>query len=516
MRRPISICCFVIAGVLSLPVLEVHALVALPSLFGDNMVMQRDVTAPVWGAADAGEKVVVTFAGHRIETVADAEGRWRVDLPPTPAGGPHELIVAGKNTVRFTKVMVGEVWICAGQSNMGVRLAEIAGGTNEYSVTNYPDLRLFVMQNLPSEKPRHHRERGGNLFWGVWFVDRLKIDYAALPHFFGQEARRDLNVPVGIINAAVGGTPIETWISAQALAADPAYRPILDRWDKIIAAYPEAQRAFEEKLKAWKAAAEKAKAEKQPLPPRPSEPLGPLHKDRPSALYNGVISPLIPFAFRGVIWYQGEASTRDAQIYRKLFPAMIRDWRRAWGQGDFPFIFVQLPEYHAPQKAPVEAAPWAELREAQALALAETNTGMAVALGLGDATEIHPKQKQAVAHRLWLLARNIAYGQAGVCSGPRYQSMTIEGHRIRLRFDAAGSTLVARDGTLKGFAIAGKGGAFVWAQAKIENDTVVVWSETVPEPKTVRYAWADNPVWSLMNREGLPAAPFRTDAPAAP
>ncbi len=487
--------------------------IVLPAIFGDNMVLQRDVPIPVWGIAAPGASVTVACNGQAVTVQADADGRWRADLPSMPAGGPHELVVTGVNTVRVTNVMVGEVWLCGGQSNMGIRLAEIKNGGSEASATNYPDLRLFVMQKLPSEKPRHFKERQGKVIWGYWQPDKLQIDYAAIPHFFGQAVSSNLNVPVGIINMAVGGTPIETWCSAETLASDDAYAHILARWEKILADYPAAQSVFEEKFKAWQAAAERAKAENRSPPPRPAPPLGPLHKDRPSNLYNGVIHPLMPLAIRGVIWYQGEANTRDAKTYGKLFPAMIRDWRRAWGQGDFPFIFVQLPEYQPLQRTPNDPAPWAELREAQALALAEPRTGMAVALGLGDAQNIHPLQKPAVAHRLWLAAAAVAYELPVVAGGPRFKSMAVKNGELRLRFESAGSGLAARDGKLEGFALAGADGKYVWAEARLDGDTVALRHPAVPAPRSVRYAWANNPVWSLTNREGLPAAPFRAELP---
>jgi sialate O-acetylesterase len=479
--------------------------VKLPAIIGDNMVLQQHAKIPIWGTADAGEKVTVTLRGQKLSTTADSAGKWQVRLNPLDIGEPLEITIAGKNTIRLQNVLVGEVWVCSGQSNMQWSVKASANPDAEIASAEYPNIRLFSVKRTVAEKPLSDVE-------GEWVACRPETvaDFSAVGYFFGRELHKTLNVPIGLIHTSWGGTPAESWTSHPKLARGADFKPILDRWTKILAEYPLAKANYDQQSAQWEKDAEKAKSEGQEPPRRPRAPLGPDHPHRPAGLYNGMIAPLIPYAIQGAIWYQGESNAGRAYQYRKLFPAMIQDWRQAWGQGDFPFLFVQLANWLEIKTDPVESS-WAELREAQSMTLSLPKTAMAVAIDIGEADDIHPKNKQEVGRRLALAARSI-YGQEMVYSGPIYTSMKIENAKIRLHFKYADGGLMAKGGeTLKGFSIAGKDHKFVWAQAKIDGDTVVVWSDAVPDPVAVRYAWADNPVCNLYNNAGLPASPFRTD-----
>lgn len=458
-----------IAGYCLLAGPHVAAEVWVPSVIGDNMVLQQGVKVPVWGKATPEEGVAVTLAEQSASAVADEAGQWTVQLGPFEAGGPHKMTITGKNTLTFSNILVGEVWVCSGQSNMQWAVAVSKDAEQEIAAADYPSIRLFQAERNPADQPRDNVN-------GRWVACSPETvpGFSAVGYFFGRQLHRELEVPIGLINSSWGGTAAEWWTSRPALETDPELRPILERADKA-----EAQGSAE------------------------------AHR-RPGALYNGMIAPLIPFAIRGVIWYQGESNAGRGYQYRKLFPIMIRDWRTNWGQGDFPFLFVQLGNYQQTPEQPGESA-WAELREAQLMTLSLPNTGMATTIDIGEADDIHPKNKQDVGKRLALAALNIAYDRDVVYSGPIYESMEIEEDTIRLHFKHVGGGLVAKGGDLKGFAIAGADRKFVWADAEIDGDTVVVRSDQVKEPVAVRYAWADNPECNLYNEAGLPASPFRTD-----
>jgi sialate O-acetylesterase len=480
----------------------------LPSLISDHMVLQRDMPVRLWGTAAPNERVTVRFRGQEIATTADEKGRWQVTLPPAPAGGPFDLVVRGGDSeIVVRDVLVGEVWVASGQSNMEWPVAMAMNAEQEIAQANDAQIRFFQVPHRVAETPQEE----GQGAWRVCSPETVK-NFSAVAYFFARELRQHLKVPVGVIQATWGGTPAEAWTSLPTLQSDPAFRPLLDRWAKILAEYPAARQRYEAELQKWREAAEQAKAQGKPVPPQPRPPLGPEHPHRPANLFNGMIAPLTKFTIRGVIWYQGESNVGRAAEYRRLFPAMITDWRKAWGLGDFPFLFVQLANFLARKPEPSESA-WAELREAQMFALKLPNTGMATAIDIGDANDIHPRNKQEVGRRLALVARAIAYGEPIVYSGPIYERMQVEGNKVRLFFRHVGSGLACKGEKLTGFAIAGVDGKFVWAEAAIEGDTVVVWSPQVPQPVAVRYAWADNPEVNLYNREGLPALPFRTDAP---
>ena len=480
--------------------------VKLPALISDNMVLQRGAETPIWGTADPAERVTVTMGDQRAVAVADENGKWMLRLKQWDAGGPYEITIAGKNSITLKNVMVGEVWICSGQSNMQWPLSHALNAEQEIADSDYPDIRLFSVKRTVADEPQTD-------VVGKWQECSPKTSgsFSAVGYFFGRELYREMGVPIGLIHSSWGGTPAESWTSHPTLESDPALKPILDRWAKRMEEYPQAKKEYDEKLAQWQKDAQKAKEAGKAAPKKPWPPVGPNHPYKPSGLYNAMIAPLIPYAIEGAIWYQGESNAGRAYEYRKLFPAMIYDWRKAWGQGDFPFLFVQLANFTSIHALPAESA-WAELREAQLMALMQPRTGMAVTIDIGETHSIHPKNKQEVGRRLALAAEAIAYGYDVDYSGPIYKSMTIKGSEVWLRFNHLDGGLVAKGGdTLKGFSIAGPDMKFVWAQAVIVGNKVVVWSDKVPHPIAVRYAWDNNPVCNLYNEAGLPASPFRTD-----
>ncbi|HEX8116424.1 MAG TPA: sialate O-acetylesterase [Pyrinomonadaceae bacterium] len=632
--------------------------VRVPSVIGDNMVLQQGRKVRVWGWAEPGERVTVTFRGEKSSATADVRGRWEVYVGPHKAGGPFELTVAGRNTLTFKNVLVGEVWVCSGQSNMEWSLVNAQDGAREAAAASYPFIHLFTVTKRTSDKPLEDVE-------GHWVVTTPKeaAQFSAVGYFFGRELHKRLNVPVGLIHTSWGGTPAEAWTSRAVLASDPTLKPILERYDRQLTDLPRLQREYEAAQAEWArkymtedagnkgepegyakpaydAAAWKsmrlpqfwetagldvdgvvwfrrevevpaawvgkeltlklgaiddfdttyfngervgstgadtpnawmalreyrvpgslvragrntvavrvydrmggggfgggemslapvgaAKADAVPLdgewsykeeatvPSRridwgsqPQAP-GPANQNSPVVLYNAMLAPLTPYAIRGAIWYQGESNAGRAYQYRVLFPAMIRDWRVAWGEGDFPFYFVQLANWKARPHDSVDSE-WAELREAQTMTLKTPNTGMAVTIDIGNPDDIHPRNKLDVGLRLarWALADT--YGMKLEKSGPLYDSFKVEGDRVRITFKHAGG-LKTRDGAAPaGFYVAGSDRKFVPAEARIEKGEVVVWSKDVPAPVAARYAWADNPTANLYNSDNLPASPFRTD-----
>ncbi len=477
-----------------------HADVKPAAIFADGMVLQRDMPDRVWGTATPGEKVNVSFAGQSIQTTAGPDGRWVVRLNPIPAGGPFELTIAGNNQLTIKNVLIGEVWVAGGQSNMEMRVEQSAGGGDAAAGANDTQIRFFKVGGALPFAPT--RDFGGN--WQACTPDNVK-SWSAAAYFFAKELRPALGVPIGVIQNAVGWTPAEAWTSRDALLADPELKPIADRWDHWTEAYPKAKEIYEHSHAEWILAADAAKAAGKPAPPEPPAPSDPSFIHHASVLFNGMVNPLIPYSIRGVIWYQGETNASRADQYRRLFPAMIRDWRSRWGEGDMPFIFVQI--------APLDAGPVdrAELRDAQRETLALKNTAMVVTVDIGMAKDEHPKNKQEVGRRLALAAEKLAYGKDLVASGPLYQRMSIEGDKIRLHFTEVGGGLIFHDQRARGFTIANADRRFHPADAVIDGETIVVSSSAVAHPEAVRYAFANFPEYSLFNRAGLPASPFRTD-----
>jgi sialate O-acetylesterase len=622
--------------------------VTLPKIFTDNMVLQRDVKVPVWGWADKGEKVRVTFAGKKYSASPDATGKWVVYLVPMAAGGPYEMVIKGKNQLTLKNILMGEVWLCSGQSNMEMPL-EGWGKINDYkkeiAEANYPNIRLFTVPRKISDKPVKDMESGK---WEMCSPSTIP-DFSAVAYFFGRNLSKELNVPIGLIHSSWGGTVAETWVSAGAIKTMEDFKGALKdlesvdwntlrsdltlkakQWDEnitkndvglnqhwedpnlkdddwqtmnlpqlwesaglpdydgvvwfrheIVLNEQEAAAGITlyldmiddsdvsfvngtkvgsimdqyNQMRTYKVGAALLHKGKNVIAvrvidtgggggiwgnaqdlsylssngthslagswkykpsvktdPKPDMNVGP--NSFPTLLYNGMIYPLLPLAIRGVIWYQGESNAQRAYQYQTLFPTLINDWRNQFKEPQMPFFFVQLANYKPALKDPAESD-WAELREAQAKTLSLPNTGMAVIIDIGNADDIHPKDKQDVGYRLSLPALKMVYGKDIVFSGPTYKSMSIEGNKIRLKFENTGSGLVSKDkyGYLKGFAIAGVDKKFVWAKAFIENNEVVVYSEAVANPVAVRYGWADNPDdVNLYNKENLPASPFRTDS----
>jgi sialate O-acetylesterase len=632
-----------------------RAEVRLPAIISDNMVLQRDTKIAIWGNANAGEPVTVSFAGKTSDTVADGRGLWQVWIGPLKAGGPFELTVKGAtNLLSIKNVLVGEVWICSGQSNMEWPLINTDGGDQVVAQAKHPELRLFTVAHNTSPHPLMDVQG----HWSVSTPDEA-AQFSAVGYFFGRELQERLKVPVGLIDSSWGGTPAEGWTSREALASAPELKPILDRYESSLNMLPQAKEAYAKTLAQWEEKnlyidagnkgeplgyADPATAttdwSKMDLPqqfetagllidgavwfrrsidlpeswrgkdlvlmlppvddhdityfngtkvgatgretpnsyavlrkytvpgslvhpgrnviamrvfdsageggfsrggamsigPGGSETIAlrgswdykveralePKHPDwgtrpevagvnnqnDPSVLYNAMIAPLVPFVIRGAIWYQGESNAGRAYQYRTLFPTMIRNWRSAWAR-EFPFYFVQLANWRA-RKAEPDESDWAELREAQMMTLREPQTGMAVAIDIGG-EDLHPRNKLDVGRRLAAWALAATYGQKVVPSGPLFERYTIEGNKVRVSFKHGGGLKTIDGGPVKGFAIAGEDRRFVWADARIDGDTVVISSPAVPKPVAVRYGWADNPIVNLYNSAGLPASPFRTD-----
>lgn len=634
----------------------------LADVFSDNMVLQCERPVPIWGWAAPGEEITAAFNGQTKTTKADTHGRWQVTLDPMPAS--HEscdLILQsaiGNRKSEIKNVLVGEVWICSGQSNMQWSVGQSNDAEQEIHAARYPLIRLLTVPRHTADQPQ--TELSGTA-WQVCAPATI-ANFTAVGYFFGRELFRRLNVPIGLIDSAWGGTVAEAWTSREALLAVPELSEIVTSYDrdrpnleKLQAAYakqmgviaartrdtgntgwakgwadlqsPEGQWkdadlpwlwqnsedlnfsgvlwfrkelelpaawagqdlrlaigacdksdttyfnntqvgsvTMQERPDAWSflreytvpgrlvqpgrnviavrvhsnmyaggmtgpaALMQLACPARPALPPIPLAgpwrytveqnyglvkvpqlPPGPDSPNVPSCLFNAMIAPLTPFALRGAIWYQGESNAERARQYRTLFPTMIRDWRRHWRQGDFPFLFVQLANFMAIPQEPTESQ-WAELREAQAMTLRLPNTGMAVTIDVGESQDIHPRNKQDVGLRLALSALADVYKVPGVIgSGPLFHEARREGAALRVLFTQAAGGLVCRGSELRGFAVAGADRKFVWAQARIEKDAVLVWSPSVPEPTAVRYAWADNPLCNLYNAAGLPASPFRTD-----
>jgi sialate O-acetylesterase len=462
--------------------------VKLPAIFGPHMVLQRDAEDKVWGTADPGEEVTVKIADQTKTAKAGDDGAWSVKLDPLPAGGPHTMTVSGKNAITYDDVLVGEVWLCSGQSNMqwgvgGERDADLAIAT-----AKYPNIRLITVPNVGTQEPQ-------STFRGEWqpCSPQTVPGFSAVGYEFGRTLHQYLDVPVGLINDSWGGSAAESWVRRDILEKDETYKDLIASWE-------EREKQYE--------GAEEGSQERRGLE---NQMRG---NFRPGNIYNGVLKPTIGYGIRGVIWYQGESNAGRAYQYRDLFPLMIQSWRDEWGIGDFPFYWVQLADFQAEKAEPAESA-WAELREAQTMTLDKLpRTGQAVIIDLGEGRDIHPRNKLDVAKRLARLALAEVYGEDIVHQSPRYKGMEVKDGKAIVTFDHVGpGGLYAFDKEeLDGFTVAGEDKVFHNAKAKIvAEDKVEVWSDDVKEPVAVRYAWADNPVVNLYNRAGLPATPFRTD-----
>ncbi|MCJ7814613.1 MAG: sialate O-acetylesterase, partial [Xanthomonadales bacterium] len=644
MQRPGRYLAILATGLLFISSPLVFADVSLPRILGDGLVLQRDIPNKIWGWAETGEAVTVKLDGEEVGSVVAIDGEWMVLIETMPAGGPHQIVVTGRNQITLSNVYFGDLWIASGQSNMQLpmeRVKEIYG--DEIAAANYPLIRMFtVPRKYEFKQAQKDLDEGG---WQATTPETV-LDFSAVAYFFAKELSKNQDVPIGIISSNYGGSPAEAWMSEEALESYPHYLEVARSYrdDAYLNSLLEADQARSDAWYAnidtndsglngetkwydpafdassWEIIDLPADLEDGGLapmngvvwlrkefmlpasaagipaklmlgrivdadftyvngelvgnttyqyPPRrylinegtlregkntitvrlisnlgkggfvkdkpywiqagdtkidlsgpwryhvgvTSEPLEPpvfRQYMQPLGFYNAMLAPLLNLSIKGVIWYQGESNTGRPGEYAELFPAMIRDWRTQFGQGDFPFLFVQLTNFMEAKEQPEESL-WAETRDAQLQALSEPNTAMVVTIDVGEWNDIHPLDKKTVGQRLALAARKIAYGESDlVYSGPTFKSMTIAGNKMVLEFDNLGTGLVTRGNSLNGFAIAGADGKFVWAEAKIEDNRVVVWSNDIQAPVKVRYAWADNPdTANLYNRQGLPASPFQ-------
>jgi sialate O-acetylesterase len=489
--------------------------VKLPSMFTDHAVLQRNMPVPVWGTASPGEEVTVEIAGQSHKTKADDKGDWQVKLDPLKVGKPLTLVVKGNNQLERNDILVGEVWLCSGQSNMEFALSRAIDGDLEVSAANHPNIRLVRVKGPGSQTPVED-------FKGQWDVctPESAAGFSAVGYFFGRELNEQLAVPIGLIDDSWGGSSCEAWIRRDRMEGKALYEPLIKKWDDDVKNWDE------EKWKAdwakWRKADAAARQAGKPSPKnRPLADPPALGNHRPANLYHARVEPVMPYAIRGVIWYQGESNAPRAYQYRDMFPLMIQSWRKAWKQGDFPFYWVQLADYRPEQPNPVDSD-WAELREAQTMTMDKLpNTGEAVIIDIGEGGDIHPHNKLEVGRRLarWALARD--YGKKIPYKSPSYDSMEKSGDKIIVKFKDVGSGLGLRPIDAKevqGFAVAGADRKWHWADAKIVKppknqpaDKIEVSSKDVSDPIAVRYAWADNPVCNLYNESLLPVTPFRTD-----
>ncbi len=615
--------------------------VSIADIFSDNMVLQRNLNVKVWGNADPGEKLSVSFNGQELKTKADKKGLWSVVLEPMKAGGPFEMTIRGKNEIVLKNILIGDVWICSGQSNMQMKVSETNNAEKEIKNANYPNIRLFDVPRTVSNVPI---DTMSNTSWKICTPKTIK-NFSAVGYYFGRDLQKEIDVPVGLIHTSWGATCVETWTTKASITKLPKYEDFgtrIDNYDvttaaqkfeddlkKALGGFPEKEMGMEEKWMMpdtyrsdwltmklptlWENAGYRrlngrvwfsydfnltadqigkdaqvhlgkihdsditwvngekvgglnwandiernypvpaqilkpgknnitvrvedkyykggfaSKAEKMLLQLEQKQiPLSgewkfkvdtvipdfkPFPNDVPSLLYNTMINPLIPYGIKGVIWYQGESNTPRSKEYEIAFPNMINNWRTDWQQGDFPFLFVQLANFQAAADTPKDDA-WAELRETQTKTLSLVNTGMAVAIDIGEAHNIHPLNKQDVGKRLMLSALKVAYGKDIVHSGPIYKSMQIEGNKAIVSFDHIGSGILVKNkhGYINEFEIACADKKFYWAKAKLDGDKIIVWCDEVEKPVAVRFGWSCNPAeFNLYNKEGLPASPFRTD-----
>lgn len=635
---------FLFIFIFSLSSLLVNAEVKLPKVFSSNMVLQRDLPIKIWGWADKKEKITIIFNGDTINLKAGKKGKWNTELKPMPAGGPYEMHIKGKNAIKLNNILLGDVWVCSGQSNMEWPLHATNNAEEEIANAKFPRIRLLTVQKNTSTKPLDDCESEG---WVVCSPESIP-GFSAVGYFFGRKLNQDLDIPIGLLHTSWGGTNVETWTSASSIEQIEGFEGVskeLEEYDEV--AMVEKQRAKLEEITGplptedqglsegkaiW--AMEKTdfnswsemelpnlweskglpnldgivwfqrefELERTDLLGEVEIHLGPIDdsdityvngveigeniqkyneyrvyipakeilkvgknilvvrvedtgggggiygkpedlfvnldnkkialsgtwkykigrgdfsvatgpNSMPALLYNAMINPLIPYGIKGAIWYQGESNAGRAYQYRATFPNMITNWREQWEQGDFPFFFVQLANFMAPVEEPEENA-WAELREAQTMTLSLPNTGMATIIDIGEANDIHPKNKQDVGRRLALNALKVAYEKDVVYSGPSYKEMKIDGEKVILSYENLGSGFYLKDkyGYVNGFTVAGEDKVFHWAQAQISGDNIIIYSEKVSKPKAVRYGWANNPDdLNLFNLEGLPAVPFRTD-----
>jgi len=483
----------------------------LPAIIGDHMVLQQKLANPIWGWDTPGTKITVTFAGQTKTTEAGQDGKWTVKLDPVPANAtPQTLTVTGTTTREVQDVLVGEVWLCSGQSNMGFTLAGDYNGDIEAAASRLPNLRLIKVPQVGTQELQ-------NDFKGEWKAStpETATSFSAVGFFFGRYLHYVLGVPVGLIDDAWGGSAAEAWVRRDALEKDPRFHALMQRTEQQEAylTSPKAKTDYEARLAKWREASQRARAAGKAPPRRPASPDQWLRGNaRPGNIFCGVLYPTIGYGIKGVIWYQGESNAGRAYEYADLFPFLIEQWRKEWNEGDFPFYWVQLANYRAEKPEPGDSD-WAELREAQTRTLKLPNTGQAVIIDLGEGNNIHPKNKHDVAARLvrWALAKD--YGMHLPYRSPEFKSMQTSGPTVTLQFDCFGSSLRTFGvNEVLGFAVCGQDKVWHWAKGAVRgNDRVRLTCPEVEQPIAVRYAWADNPVCNLYSKEGLQVTPFRTD-----
>jgi sialate O-acetylesterase len=446
----------------SLTAIQVKADVSMPAIFGNGMVLQRDKPIALWGKASAGEVVTVQFKSQTKKVTTPSNGLWSLSLSAEPAGGPYTLTLKGKNTLAFKDVLVGEVWICSGQSNMRYALKNSTGGSAEIAAAKFPKIRLFSVKTQGANTPLYN-------VTGSWKVCSPSTvpEFSAVGYLYGKKIHQSLNVPVGMIMSSLGGTFADAWIKESYWKADSYLKPIVEAWRD---------------------------------------------ETNASRLYNGMIAPIIRYSIRGALWYQGEANTRRAGDYHRLLPTLIKCWRAEGKQGDFPFLYVQLPNCGTIADSPNQNSGWSVVRDAQLQTLSVANTGMAVTIDVGE-KDIHPPNKKPVADRLAKIGLGKVYGLPVTYQSPLPLSVTRVGSKVHVKFSGAGTglTTLPAGGSVPGFAIAGKDGRFVWATAQIQGDTVIVSSSK--DPYFIRYAWNQHPKVNLYNKSGLPASPFKANVP---
>ena len=483
----------------------------LPAIIGDHMVLQQKQADPIWGWDTPGAKITVSFAGKNYSTTAGADGKWQVKLDPLPANAtPQTLTVVGSTKREIQDVLIGEVWMCSGQSNMGFTLNSEWNGDLEAAASKLPNLRLIKVPNVGTQELQ-------NDFKGEWQASAPEAAsrFSAVGFLYGRYLHQILNVPVGLIDNAWGGSSAEAWVRRTTLEKDIRFKSLMDSLVKqeAEAQTEKAKLDYEQAVTKWKAAVEKAKAEKKVAPRAPESPQQWLSgRSRAGNIFAGVLNPTLGYGIKGAIWYQGESNANRAYEYASLFPFLIEQWRKEWNQGDFPFYWVQLANYLPEKPAPSDSA-WAELRESQTKTLQLTNTGQAVIIDVGEGNNIHPKDKHDVAARLvrWALVKD--YGMKLPYRSPEFKELAITGNKALITFDCFGSKLRPFGvEEARGFAVCGADKVWHWATGKIIGENKVeVSSPEVAVPVAVRYAWADNPVCNLFSNDGLPVTPFRTD-----
>jgi len=475
--------------------------VRLPVLLSDGAVLQRDMPMHFWGTADPGESVTVTFRDHSGTATADSFGRWHVYLPAAPAGGPYDIAVEGSNRIVLHDVLIGDVWVASGQSNMEFPMRRLQDAEQEIAAAKLPKVRLLQVERTHSEYPLSEASAKP---WAHCSPESVR-DFSAVAYYFAREISQKRNVPVGVIGSWWGGTVAEAWTSMEALSSDPALMQLFAVRARMMDDRTEV--LLQQKQEAVETEAARAKG----LPPPKFKWHPQPEMWQPAALFNAMISPLTPYPIRGVIWYQGESNSiieRAPYLYGRQFETLIRDWRNHWGEGDFPFLFVQISSFKS-----TSAEDWSTIREAQRLALTLRNTGMAVTVDIGNPDDVHPLDKLDVGHRLALIARATVYGEPIESSGPLFREVTRESNGLRVWFDHVGTGLTLKGAALTSFEIAGSDKKFQSAEAHIDGDTVVVTSSAVPNPTAIRYGWANSPECNLFNKDGLPASPFVASLP---